>query len=208
MNCEKHYLSARHAFLESIDRFDDAESITTNQKVRHFLRTCAELIETMGTLENTQPLTHSIQTVFRRIRQHSLASPIEAFVFLFHREHGEIWISAFSDIHAHRLDDESLVFHRSSNNSLLENAGPVKFTAYELLMLDILYFDEIDGFDMKSVNTSLNELLILKAYSVFEKCFNECINLATLAPLPLQNTVHFFIQEHDGGYANRLNQVA
>ncbi|MGH1338033.1 MAG: hypothetical protein ACRBFS_18070 [Aureispira sp.] len=132
--------------------------------------------------------------------------PIQAIVFYFNRDSGAFFLESYGRLDFnHMMDTELSLINRSSDNQIMRDIRLLKVTNYYSIYEDALYCNEIDECDLELENDSLGELMLLKAYALFQEAFLNIDLNYSLFGVQMIYPFYSYIQEHDGGYSNLLN---
>lgn len=207
VSCQEEHKKRRTSFLKRIENFDEAESQETNHKVKNHLKKMVDLIGTIESNEVVQHLQETILNYVRQMQEKAKGKPTQAFVFYFNRDSGEIFLTTYAQVTTDSLINTELSRSATPDNIVVNEVGPIKIPRYDAVREDVLYEDEIDGYEIEFENDELNELLILQTYKIFEQAFWAITPALLYAHLKISFPLYCYIQEHDGGYANLIRKL-
>lgn len=193
----------KKGFLEQVKTFNEADTEETNEVVKRHLEEMVGLIEDMESDENISKISEAIRSSFDKVKELS-EKKSQAFVFFLNDAFGEVFLSSFGPITIDGFINTELSLPNRMNNEVVEEVGPIKIPKYEFTAMDVMQ-DEVDGYELEFENDDLNELLVLKAYSIFEKALEKVDY--DFSSLDIIYPFYIYIQEHDGGDSNLLKVV-
>ncbi|WP_271766954.1 hypothetical protein [Aquimarina algiphila] len=201
-SCLEKYTNKKADYFSKIEGFDDSELMAVNDKIKKHLYQTLNLIDAMKVDSGA---TDTLSAFFTQLKELLIGKkPIQALVFYFNRDGGELFLSAYGTLKPDSFIDKELSLSNRLDNEVVGEIGPIKIFNYNEIKEDALYYDEIDDCDLEYENDYINELIILKAYAIFEEIFLKLDLKNILSDIQITSPFYSYIQEHDGGESNLL----
>ncbi len=204
-NSLEKYKNKKAEYFSKIEGFDDSELKEVNDKIKKHLYETLDLIDSMKVDSSA---IDTLSAFFTQLKELLIdKKPIQALVFFFNRDSGQLFLSAYGSIKLDSFIDRELSSSNQSDNQVMGEIGPIEIFNYNEIKEDALYYDEIDECDLEYENDYLDELIILKAYAIFEETFFKLDLKSLLSGIQILSPFYSYIQEHDGGHSNLLTIV-
>lgn len=203
VNSQEKYVNAKSKYLSEINNFNDSEEEKTNAKIKEHLYKMIDLIDSMSIASKGINALNAFLIKLKNLLGNQ--KPIQALVFYFDDNSGDIFLSSFGALNLATMMDTELSLANRLDNQIIKNLGPIKVSNYDSIYEDALYLQEIGDCTLEYENDSLRELAILKAYAIFEKTFLSLDLKHIFSDIQILRPFYSYIQEHDGGYSNLLS---
>lgn len=207
---ESTFARARAAFLSDIEDYDEFEDPDENARAQRFCREAVDAIDAMEARTDGGPLPEALSGLLRRLDALGLDQPIQALVFFFKRTHGQLFLAGFGSLPEEAVanpGDELAHHHRVASTRVFDELGPVVFTGYVDVGDELVSEDTADELDLESEVDKLEELKILKAYSLLQAAVLDVFAPARTPNVTYDEPLFVYVEETGGGYAARLFQA-
>ncbi|TPN86984.1 hypothetical protein [Aquimarina algicola] len=200
------YQNEKIKYLLLAKEFDDSGEKEIDDKIKKYL---LEMLDWIDAIEIKANADKNLNTFFNKVKESlTPTESIQAIVFYFNRDNGKLFLSAYRSVKPDAFVYQELSnINANYNNRIIGEIGPIQVLNYNEIYENVLSCkkDEIEEYELECENDHIHELMILKAYALFEEIFLSIDLNSIFSETQIKYPFYSYIQEHDGGYSNLLS---